>query len=105
MKKINYLIAAALVGATAASAVPFTASADEYVYGTMDIPYEDYEKAYDIMFSPEATDEERSAAAEIMSRIPLEKTAEADYVWLPIRFDGDNVRIDWYDEWRTEDFE
>ena len=42
MKKINYLIAAALVGATAASAVPFTASADEYVYGTMDIPYEDF---------------------------------------------------------------
>ena len=42
MRKINYLIAAALAGATAVSAVPFTASADEYVYGTMDIPYQDF---------------------------------------------------------------
>ncbi|CED89948.1 family 43 glycosylhydrolase [Actinomyces succiniciruminis] len=32
-------------------------------------------------------------------------TAVADYVWLPIRFDDDRVRIDWHDEWRVEDFD
>lgn len=83
----------------------YIACADRWMPNAMDVPYEDYEKAYDIMFSPEATDEDRSAAAEIMSRIPREKTAEADYVWLPIRFDGENVIIDWYDEWRIDDFD
>lgn len=31
-------------------------------------------------------------------------TAKADYVWLPIRFDGDTPYIEWHDEWRVEDF-
>ena len=30
-------------------------------------------------------------------------TSLADYVWLPLRFDGDMVVIDWFDEWRVED--
>lgn len=33
-----------------------------------------------------------------------ENTAIADYVWLPISFDGDIPRIDWLDEWRVEDY-
>ncbi|HHV10783.1 MAG TPA: family 43 glycosylhydrolase [Clostridiales bacterium] len=31
-------------------------------------------------------------------------TAMADYVWLPVRFDGDRPIIEWYDEWKLEDF-
>jgi hypothetical protein len=31
-------------------------------------------------------------------------TSVADYVWLPLRFDGDMPIIEWYDEWRVEDF-
>jgi hypothetical protein len=31
-------------------------------------------------------------------------TAVADYVWLPIRFDGDRPLIEWHDEWRIEDY-
>lgn len=27
----------------------------------------------------------------------------ADYVWLPLRFDGDRVYIEWLDEWKIED--
>ena len=27
----------------------------------------------------------------------------ADYVWLPLRFDGAMPIIEWYDEWRVED--
>ncbi|WP_210480169.1 family 43 glycosylhydrolase [Naasia sp. SYSU D00948] len=42
--------------------------------------------------------------------VPLEEFAEvntsiADYVWLPIRFEGDMALIDWRDEWRVEDFD
>lgn len=29
----------------------------------------------------------------------------ADYVWLPIRFDGPMAYIDWHDEWRVEDYD
>jgi hypothetical protein len=29
-------------------------------------------------------------------------TAIADYVWLPLRFDGDMAYLDWHDEWRVE---
>lgn len=32
-------------------------------------------------------------------------TSIANYVWLPIRFEGDNVRIDWLDEWNPDDFQ
>jgi hypothetical protein len=31
-------------------------------------------------------------------------TSIADYVWLPIRFEGDRALIDWHDEWCTDDF-
>ncbi|RPE77807.1 MULTISPECIES: family 43 glycosylhydrolase [unclassified Frondihabitans] len=33
-----------------------------------------------------------------------ENTAIADYVWLPIRFDGDIPEIEWLEEWRVEDY-
>lgn len=29
----------------------------------------------------------------------------ADYVSLPLRFEGDFVNIDWHDEWRIEDYD
>lgn len=32
-------------------------------------------------------------------------SACSDYVWLPLRFDGDQVMIEWLDEWRVEDYE
>jgi hypothetical protein len=31
-------------------------------------------------------------------------TSLADYVWLPLRFDGDLPIIEWRDEWRVEEF-
>lgn len=35
----------------------------------------------------------------------LRNTSIADYVWLPIRFNGDKPEIQWLDNWRIEDFE
>ena len=32
-------------------------------------------------------------------------TSRADYVWLPIRFDGPVPTISWQDEWKIEDFD
>ncbi len=32
-------------------------------------------------------------------------TSIADYVWLPVEFDGETPIIKWYDEWKWEDFE
>ena len=32
-------------------------------------------------------------------------TSIADYVWLPLRFEGEMPFIDWHDEWRIEDFD
>jgi hypothetical protein len=32
-------------------------------------------------------------------------TSIADYVWLPLRFEGEMAFIDWHAEWRVEDFE
>ena len=31
-------------------------------------------------------------------------TAISDYVWLPLRFEGERVFIDWKEEWRLEDY-
>ena len=83
----------------------YIACADRWMPNAMDVPYSAYERAFNIMFGPDPTKEEREEASKIMSGIPKEKTREADYVWLPIHFDNGNVRIDWYDEWRIEDFE
>ncbi|WP_311259007.1 hypothetical protein [Microbacterium sp. WCS2018Hpa-9] len=32
-------------------------------------------------------------------------TSIADYVWLPIRFDGDRPIIDWREEWSPDEYE
>jgi hypothetical protein len=34
----------------------------------------------------------------------IEDTSLADYVWLPVRFDGEMAYLDWADEWRVEDY-
>ncbi|MFE2424366.1 hypothetical protein [Streptomyces hokutonensis] len=32
-------------------------------------------------------------------------TSIADYVWLPLRFEGEMAFVDWHDEWRIEDYD
>ena len=41
----------------------------------------------------------------LLANLPQEDTRNADYVWLPILFDGDNVKIEWRDSWKLEDYE
>lgn len=45
-----------------------------------------------------------AAMAAVMAAASGENTAIADYVWLPIRFDGDIPVIEWLDEWSPDEF-
>ncbi len=46
-----------------------------------------------------------SFTPELLQAIKDENTSIANYVWLPIRFDGDMTYLDWHDEWRIEDYD
>ena len=86
----------------------YIACADRWCPNEMNVPYGFCRDMFEYIFSgqghripeligtygitPPVRDEERN-------------TSIADYVWLPLRFDGDNVIIDWHDEWRIEDYE
>ncbi len=83
----------------------YIACADRWMPNAMDVPYENVEKAFAGCFDPEASPEEKAEAGGIMSSLPPANTREADYVWLPFRFDGDMAILDWHDEWRIEDYD
>ena len=84
----------------------YIACADRWLPGKMDIPYERYKAKFEKWFqsNPDGiylSDEEMAYNHDD----GFSNTSLADYVWLPLRFDGENVTIDWYDEWRIEDYE
>jgi len=83
----------------------YIACADRWLPHRMDVPYELYAKAYEDAFRPDATDAERAEATRIMATVEQRDIKNADYVWLPFRFDGEQPYIEWLDEWRVEDFE
>lgn len=91
----------------------YIACADRWVPDRMDLPYEFYGQAYACMFTGQ---EERIPAlarqfglrqedVDAVFSDAVRNTSIARYVWLPLRFEGDRVRIDWLDEWRIEDYE
>jgi hypothetical protein len=53
-------------------------------------------------FDPDNANPEVLKALDTLS---VKNTSEADYVWLPVRFDGEMAYLDWHDSWRIEDFE
>ena len=80
----------------------YIALGDRWMPEYMDIPYERYERAYAAAFNPEASPE--WPKGDPMPQM-VNRTQIADYVWLPIRFDGEMAYLDWKDEWRIEDYE
>lgn len=79
----------------------YIACADRWLPRAMHLEYEVYRDLFESLYS----DEEKSFDFSRMGD-PIEiNTSIADYVWLPLRFDGENVIIDWHDEWRIEDYE
>lgn len=89
----------------------YIACADRWLPEYTDLNYEDYKKVYEMLFHPE--EDKRKSLEEILRTENVEEqwfrdneknTALADYVWLPLKFDGDRVYIEWMDEWKIEDY-
>lgn len=83
----------------------YIAMADRWVPDRMDLKYEDYAEWFRIRFSSEPTEEELAHAEELGKRMPADgdiNTSQARYVWLPLRFDGEQAVIAWQDEWTIE---
>lgn len=79
----------------------YIACADRWLPGAMDKQYRIYEKMYCSIFGDEGEKFDYS----LMGDKVIENTSIADYVWLPLRFDGEMAYIDWKDEWRIDDYE
>lgn len=81
----------------------YIAMADRWVPGHMDLKYEEYKNVFEKVFHPEYDGPVNMGSLPKMKEGQIsENTSIADYVWLPLIFDGEQVYIDWVDEWRIE---
>ena len=89
----------------------YIALADRWMPLHMDLPYESYSKAFESRFNPDF--KETFEIDPLLLRCVLDKnTSIADYVWLLVEFKEPDeqhpygqVRIEWKDEWKWEDYE
>lgn len=79
----------------------YIACADRWLPDQMDKEYEVYAEMFECTFTNKEFDFSRMSQHDATK----ENTSIADYVWLPIRFDGEMAYIDWKDQWRIEDYE
>ena len=79
----------------------YIACADRWLPEAMDRQYPIYREMFEKLFSGRADEFDFSRMGEPV----VENTAIADYVWLPIRFDGEMPVIEWKDSWKWEDYE
>jgi beta-xylosidase len=71
---------------------------DNYMNGKQ---YKKTENIFRGMFEPEVKDDFSEEDLKAMAI----NTSLADYVWLPIRFDGKMAYLDWKNEWKVEDYD
>lgn len=72
----------------------------------MELSYEDYRTLFEKAFlEKDLSEEEKTETIRKIEAMAGSNTSIADYVWLPLRFEGEKVSIDWLDEWRIEDYE
>ena len=82
----------------------YIALADRWIpQGTDTLDYNVYGPVVEMLSDPDFPRDK--IPLDVLASLPKETTCLADYVWLPISFDGEIPRIDWRDEWRLEDFE
>ncbi len=62
----------------------------------------DIEGAFDAAYR---SDDPDPSALRALKGLSEQNTSVADYVWLPVRFDGEMAYLDWHDEWRVEDYD
>lgn len=85
----------------------YIACADRWAPTDMDVEYETYKQFFELRFNPDEREREKAKSLNINMEVLRDSgrnTSIADYVWLPLRFEGDMVYIDWMDEWKLEDF-
>ncbi len=84
----------------------YIACADRWLPELMDLEYDTYKKVFELMFHPDEKERKKIKTMDLGPMMDVNRnTSIADYVWLPLKFDGDMVYIDWLDEWRIEDFD
>lgn len=83
----------------------YIAMADRWLPGEMHRQYDDYADAFEAMYNPDYDGHNAQKVMAYFANKSVENTAIADYVWLPIRFDGEMAYVDWRDEWKIEDYE
>ena len=89
----------------------YIACGDRWLPQYMDLEYDEYAKMFYQLFSNDKADKKSNEIYEKYNRFVM-NTSIADYVWLPLRFEEPTnehpdgmVYIDWFDEWRIEDWE
>jgi hypothetical protein len=80
----------------------YIACADRWLPEAMHVKYEEYASACENIFNPDAS---KIQQTHTQQEKPPIRTAIADYVWLPFRFDGEMGYLDWKDEWKIEAYE
>ena len=80
----------------------YIACADRWLPNEMHRKYESYAAVFEHMFTP-GWDGNLGELGDYTPDL-RQDTSIANYVWLPLRFEGAAVVIDWLDEWRIEDY-
>lgn len=84
----------------------YIACADRWLPELMHLEYEKYKMMFEKMFHPDEREREKVKGMDSGEMADVGRnTSVSDYVWLPLKFEGDMVYIDWLDEWRIEDYE
>jgi hypothetical protein len=79
----------------------YIACADRWCPDKLDVGYEVVEEFYRKAFGEQGiSEEEKEKYIQIIGDDAHRDTSIAEYVWLPLRFEGDMVYIDWLDEWQ-----
>ena len=82
------------------------AMADRWLPEMMELKYEIYAELFENAFNLDKKSEEnQQKMIEYLGDDSHRHTAIADYVWLPIRFEGERPYIEWKDEWSLDEFE
>lgn len=81
----------------------YIALADRWRPRFMDVTYEETKMLFEAGLNPEQF--RTPPSDRIQAALDDKCTQDADYVWLPFRFDGETPYLEWMDEWKIEDFE
>lgn len=84
----------------------YIAVADRWLPEHMELKYEEYKNVFEKAFNPDFKGEiNLDSLPKMKEGQKRENTSIAEYVWLPLQFNGESVYIDWMDEWKIEDFQ